>query len=74
MKSEVTTTASVALLASGTAVLLCAAALAFQSGIIADSTGGVGGISPVEKVMWVTGLLLLGLGIVFVFIRPRQRT
>ncbi|MBF4580658.1 hypothetical protein [Frigoribacterium sp. VKM Ac-2530] len=62
---------SVALLSSGIAILLAAAALAFQGGIIADSTGGVGGITPVETVMWVVAPVLAILGLVLLFVRPR---
>lgn len=62
---------SVALLSSGIAILLAAAALAFQGGIIADSTGGVGGITPVETVMWVVAPVLASLGLVLLFVRPR---
>ncbi|MBD8583075.1 hypothetical protein IFT90_00735 [Frigoribacterium sp. CFBP 8766] len=62
---------SVALLSSGIVLLLAAAALAFQGGLIADSTGGVGGITPVESVMWIVAPLLAILGLVLLFVRPR---
>lgn len=64
---------SVALLSSGIVLLLAAAALAFQGGLIADSTGGVGGITPVESVMWIVAPLLAILGLVLFFVRPRVR-
>ena len=62
-----------ALLAAGAALVLSAAAMAFQNGIIADATGGVGVITPVEYAMWIVGLVLSVTGAIVLPVAARLR-
>jgi hypothetical protein len=64
---------AVALLASGAAMLLTAAALVFENGMIADATGGMGSLTAVEAGTWIVAALLLIAGVVALIVALRAR-
>jgi len=60
---------SIVLLGAGGALLLAAAALAYQAGIIADATGAVGSLRPVDAAILVVGGLATAGGIATMLMR-----
>jgi hypothetical protein len=71
VSAQSTLIAAVALLASGATMLLAAAALAFEGGMVADATGGVGSLSVVESLLWIAGPILALVGVILLLIARR---
>lgn len=63
---------AVAAISAGIALVVSAAALAFEGGIIADETASVGSMTPVEVLMWGIGAIGLLLGVAILLLKPKE--